>query len=159
VTGATLRYHRAMPLDLSSLLAALLPLAAAAAPLTTPVASAAPADPGAVRCNVVDAAHKTKVAMVFFYSNMQGTVAVDSPTDTRRLRVKALPHAATYDLQFLGYDVGDKKPAGEMLKAGTSMVAHLYTVIDTNHILFGKDSASYWGDVPIAAGTADLTCQ
>jgi hypothetical protein len=153
------RYAATMPLDLTTLLAALL---AVAAPLTTPTApapSAPPPDPGSVRCDVVDAAHKTKVAMVFSYSNMQGTVAVDSPTDTRRLRVKAVPYAATYDLQFLGYDTGDKKPAGEVLKPGTSMVARMYTAGDTNHILFGKDSASHWGDVQIAAGTADLTCQ
>jgi hypothetical protein len=109
-------------------------------------------DPSSLTCSAVDAAHKTTVNVAIPFASMAGTVTVDGPSDVRRLKVKAVPYAATYSLTFQSYDAGDKKPAAEALKPQTAVVGRLVAFGDVMHVFFDVD-------VKLASGATELICK
>ena len=97
---------------------------------------------------------KERVQVKFDYGNMAGLVTVDGAKSTRRIRIKAVPHAAIYSLVFTGYDAGDQKPASESMAAGKAVVARLVAYGETNHLFFDSD---FHPDLSVAA--SEFTCQ
>jgi hypothetical protein len=108
---------------------------AAHAGWTAPADGPTPA--GSTRCSTGTAT--TALVVQYDDGSMTGTLTVNGAAGTRRFKVKALPSAATYNLQFQGYGTGDQKPASESFTKGKTTLARLVAYGDVNHLFFDVD--------------------
>lgn len=124
----------------SAAVAAVASAAASALPHTTATATATAAGSqlDGVVCRV---AGPTRANIHFRFETMKGTVLIDGG-ETRRILTKATPHGATYVLQFLSYETGDRKPAAEKLVPGQSIVARIVADGDHDNVYFDGDVRS-----------------
>ncbi|HEY1691064.1 MAG TPA: hypothetical protein VGG39_02825 [Polyangiaceae bacterium] len=96
-----------------------------------------PAPAGSTRCSTGTAT--TTFVAQYDNGSMAGTLTVNGAAGTRRFTIKAVPSAATYNLQFQGYGTGDKKPASETFTKGKTTLARLVAYGDVSHLFFDVD--------------------